>query len=384
MAHQTLLVIIPDHLSDLINKGEITTRYYNPGNLFDEVHILMTNDDKPDLTLLQKTVGQAKLYLHNLPLPSFKRTLGWQPILIDPWINSAVRLVKSINPSLIRSHGFHVHSYLVGFLKKILDIPTIISLHGNPDVDYGRLCHTLRDKLVYYRWKSLAEKYLNLIDHFIIVYSPIIPYFEERNLKNYSVIYNTVGIGAVPKTDYSIKEGHLNCICVGRQQSEQKDQRSMIQAISRLDNVTLHLYGNGDLHQELQEIAILLGVEDRVFFKKSVKNSFLMKELHKFDIYLYNSINYEISKTVIEASLIGLPIIHNTREPNLSEELLHDFIFKVDNTAEGYRQAIVHLKDHLTVRMRLGTKARAYAQQHWHPEITEMQVVNLYKSLIRE
>ena len=40
---KTLLVIIPDRLTNLINKGEVTERYYNPGNLFDEIHLMMTS-----------------------------------------------------------------------------------------------------------------------------------------------------------------------------------------------------------------------------------------------------------------------------------------------------------------------------------------------------
>jgi len=40
-----LLVIIPDRVTDILIKGEFQPLYYNPGNLFDEVHILMTNDD---------------------------------------------------------------------------------------------------------------------------------------------------------------------------------------------------------------------------------------------------------------------------------------------------------------------------------------------------
>ena len=63
-----LLVIINDRLSDLVRKGEITPRYYNPGGLFDEVHIVLTNDDRPDPTQLQTTVGRAILFLHNIAL----------------------------------------------------------------------------------------------------------------------------------------------------------------------------------------------------------------------------------------------------------------------------------------------------------------------------
>jgi hypothetical protein len=63
----TLLVIVPDRISEILTKGEYPPRYYNPGELFDEVHILMTNDDTPDIFTLKRTVGRARLFIHNLP-----------------------------------------------------------------------------------------------------------------------------------------------------------------------------------------------------------------------------------------------------------------------------------------------------------------------------
>ena len=59
-----LLVLIPDRLSDILAKGEIQPRYYNPGEVFDEVHILSTTVDNPDRDLLQRMVGRARLHLH--------------------------------------------------------------------------------------------------------------------------------------------------------------------------------------------------------------------------------------------------------------------------------------------------------------------------------
>src|SRR4030042_561627 len=99
-----LLVIIPDRLSDLIRKGEMTPRYYNPGELFDEVHILMTNDDHPELALLQKTVGRAKLFVLNLPAEKrlFMRSLGWQSFLMRKWIENGLEIANDVSPHLVR------------------------------------------------------------------------------------------------------------------------------------------------------------------------------------------------------------------------------------------------------------------------------------------
>ena len=62
-----LLVIIPDRLYHIIAKGELQPAYYNPGEVFDEVHILMCNDDHPDVAALHYLVGSARLFLHNYP-----------------------------------------------------------------------------------------------------------------------------------------------------------------------------------------------------------------------------------------------------------------------------------------------------------------------------
>ena len=80
-----LMVIVPDRLSDLVRKGEVTERYYNPGELFREVHLVLTNDDQPDRAAVQRMVGGAKLNIYNLPMGGhyFLRTLGWQRPLIE-------------------------------------------------------------------------------------------------------------------------------------------------------------------------------------------------------------------------------------------------------------------------------------------------------------
>src|SRR5262245_23958563 len=110
---ERLLVIIPDRLSDLASKGEITDRYYNPGELFPEVHIVMTNDDQPDPAAVQATVGSAKLFLHNLSAGKelLVKTLGWRPWLLKGWTEKAVALADAIKPSLIRCHGARLNAF---------------------------------------------------------------------------------------------------------------------------------------------------------------------------------------------------------------------------------------------------------------------------------
>jgi hypothetical protein len=99
-----LLVIIPDRLKELVQKGEITERYYNPGNLFDEILLVKTIDDDVDIKDVQKMAGKAHLRMVDLPMPSFKQSLGYQPWLLRKWVQQGIDLARDFNPLMIRAH----------------------------------------------------------------------------------------------------------------------------------------------------------------------------------------------------------------------------------------------------------------------------------------
>ena len=136
-----LMVIVPDRLSDLIAKGEITERYYNPGELFREVHLVLTNEDRPDVAALQQTVGAADLHLHNMPTAPhfFARTLGWQPLLMRSWTNRMVRLAQSLKPDLIRCHGADLNAYAAAAIREAMNVRFVVSSPYQSRAIGGRL-----------------------------------------------------------------------------------------------------------------------------------------------------------------------------------------------------------------------------------------------------
>src|SRR5215213_1373875 len=103
---RTLMVIVSEAVSDWLDKGEVVDRYYNPGELFDEVHLVLTNDDRPDRARLQRLVGRARAEVHNRPLPEgvFRRTLGYRPRLLRPWTAGVAVLARRVRPDLVRCH----------------------------------------------------------------------------------------------------------------------------------------------------------------------------------------------------------------------------------------------------------------------------------------
>ena len=156
MRYETLFVIIPDKLSELIKKGEITSRYYNPGDLFKNVHLICTNNDKPSLKLMKKTVGSAKLYIHNINSGKrlFFLSLFYRKFLLKIWSKSFIKLAKKYKPNLIRCHGASLNSFAASEIKRKLNIPYLVSLHTNYDEDQRKRADSLKEKIIY----SLNEK----------------------------------------------------------------------------------------------------------------------------------------------------------------------------------------------------------------------------------
>jgi glycosyltransferase involved in cell wall biosynthesis len=113
-------------------------------------------------------------------------------------------------------------------------------------------------------------------------------------------------------------------------------------------------------------------------------NAQVLKKMADADIYIYCSDNWEISKTCIEASLIGLPIIINMRRGGLAQELVGDHVLAVEQSAFGYREALERLIIDQRQRERLGRNAARVAHSRWHPAVMEAQYVKIYRMLLNE
>lgn len=383
MMDKTLLIVIPDRLSDLIKKGEVTARYYNPDDLFDEVHILLTNDDRPDLSILQRTVGRAKLYVHNLPLPSFTLTLGRQPFLIKRWVKAGLILAEQIQPDLIRTHGNYYNGYLAAQIKKQLAIPLVVSLHTNPDEEQrGRNPWWPKWKMrLYYELRLRYEcETLRAADWVLPVYEPIREYAERRGARRIQISYNALNPDHLRKKESYELHSPPRIISVGRQFKE-KNPDNLIRAAARFET-ELTMVGDGPYHDYLRQVAQSCGVADRVIFRPGIPNDKLCRMLPDFDIFATHTEYWEISKSVLEPLLTGLPIVLNRRIGKPVPELQGDWVMLVENSCDGYYTALQHLLTDHAAREALGRRAYTHAQQRYAPHKTEQVFVDIYKSLV--
>lgn len=402
-----LLVIIPDPLTALIEKGEITPHYYNPGNLFEEVHILMCNDDKPDPAQLQKTVGTARLFLHNLPeLPHYfiQNTRWFKEWILEPWAKPffwyanrkqfrllnqwaqpAVELARQIKPDLIRCHGNDSNAYVASRIKYHLNIPYVVSLHTNPDVDERR--RVLRKDA---SWQErLFGKFFDEVEREGIrkatltlpVYKDIVPYLERAGVKNYEVAYNVLNPEFLRKKESYVLHKPIRLISVGRHY-DAKNPENIIRAVQDLPEVQFTVVGDGPYQERLQSLARECGVENRILFHRAIPNDELCQLLPDQDIFVVHCDAFGVSKAILEAFLTGLPTITNIRNGEPITELQGDFVVLAENTKDGYYRAIHKLITDHELRERMGRSAYQHSHLHWAPDSTEAKYVEIYKKIL--
>ena len=360
-----LLVIITDDLSALIRKGEIIDRYYNPANYFDEVELLTICDcQAPELDLLQKTVGKAKLYLTIIRRPSLIRTFGWNRHLLKGWLKSTIKEIK-IKPDLIRIHRIHLNGVVGAEVKKKFQVPMIASLHGVGDLNNKlevTACRNLLKKIFIYLYGRqclrLAKYGIKYCDEVICVYKSIIEYAKRLGFDNPRLLYNAVSDRIPQKDTYAIQSPPPRLVYVGRLTRGIKEPSNIMKAIAGLD-VRLDIIGDGPMRNELLRLAEKLGISHKVTFSRFMPNKDVIKSLRLYDIFLYQYYSWEISKSVIEAAFCGLPIILNRLEGNPVPEFLDaDYLITGPNEPEQYRQAIETLIEDRDKREYYGKAAR--------------------------
>ncbi|MFA6321520.1 MAG: glycosyltransferase [Candidatus Omnitrophota bacterium] len=376
-----LLVIVSDRLSDIVKKGEVTDRYYNPGDLFQEVHILMCNDDRVELGAIKRMAGGAKLYIHNLPTGAelFLRTLGWQKFLLKGWLAEGILLARQIKPDLVRCYNDFVEGYLARSIKNAMGVPYVVSLHGVWDKD---CLGSPKQMAVKFFRDKLERATLEASDGVIAVYKPIIRYAEKYGAKNVRLIYNAVADSKIGrKEDYTIS-APVKLITVNRQLKE-KNPENIIRAIKDIDCVYT-IVGDGEYHGHLEALASAKGCVGKIRFIKAISNDRLCSMLKDFDIMVSHCDYWGISKTTIEASLAGLPIVVNRHPVEPIPEYDGGWLALCENSPEGYGCSIKRFIADKSLRERYGKMAYENALNNFGPGLMEKKVVDLYAEILNK
>ncbi|MBM3711827.1 MAG: glycosyltransferase family 4 protein [Actinobacteria bacterium] len=369
------LVIFPnDPLYSIYEKGEVKIRYWNPNNIFSEIHVISLCDSELSPDKIQIMAGSAKLFIHEVGRPNY--------FSIPFFFNKIKKLVENIKPDIIRAHNPSLMGALAVFSGNKLNIPVLISLHADYNpwhnikiLGLSYFPRVFRDLFSFIFLEPYSYKYATKI---FGVYN-----FGPREVQKYRddilVIYNRVYDTQFKFIDKSSKKDTLKIISVGRHILG-KNSENLIKAIKDLDGFELLLIGDGPLLPYLKKLVSNLKLEHKVSFILKVDNSEIHKLYQKSDIFAIALEYGGVSIPEIEAMAARLPIVISKPLWDNDPELVNKFSITVENSPAGFRDAFKKLLDD-KLRSELGKEA--YKQfETITGEKMELREADLYKELL--
>ena len=378
MKNLRLCVFPNDPLLAYYEKGEIKEGYFNPKNLFDEIHVISMFSSDVKEEKVKIVAGNATLKIHvvgkvNLLNKNSKK-------------NKIIELIQQIQPDILRAYNPLLQGWMAAQVKKKLSIPLVISLHGDYDRDNRYFARKNKDyktylKLLYSRI-TLEPYSLKNADEVIIIYDFIQNYAKKMGAKSINLIYNKIDLSQFnPQVKPAFKETKPVVICVGRLIKE-KNQECLIKAIKDLD-VILLIIGNGLEYERLVNLSKNLGVKDKVRFETSIPNE-KIQEFYAASTIFALPIKYGgFAIPALEAAASGLPVILPKQEFDPDPDIIKDFALLVKNNPDSFKEAILKVISDDNLRQKM-IKNGLDITKKINSDIMEEKEKDLYLKLLKK
>jgi glycosyltransferase involved in cell wall biosynthesis len=372
-----LCVFPNDPLLIYYNKGEIKPRYFNPKNLFDEIHVISMFDSDIEEDKVKIVSGNADLKIHVVGKVNLINKNSKKSKIID--------LINGIKPDVLRAYNPLLQGWMASQVKKELDIPLVISLHGDYDRDRRYFARKNKDYKTYlkllYTKKTLEPSSIKNADKIIIIYDFIRNYAEKMGGTDINLIYNRINLTQFsPDVKPILKESKPVIICVGRLIKE-KNQECLIRAIKDLD-VILLVIGNGLEYDNLQKLSRDLGIEEKVRFETSIPNERIHEYYTSATIFALPIKYGGFAIPALEAAASGLPVILPQQEFDPNPDIIKDFALLVKNNPDSFKNAITKIisDDNLRKKMILNGLSTT---KKINGDIMEEKEKDLYLKLLK-
>lgn len=380
-----LTVIIQDRISEWEKKGEIVEGYFNPSNRFKAVDVVLLNDDNPSAGLLNRLCGNVSNRVFNLPLITPKImlvTFGWRMFILKYKLNSLLNWLALSPPDIIRAYETNLAAYCAKAAAEECGCEYVVSLHSTPDQAALRSFSTFKDRLVRKLTSQAGNSGMYGAHKIMAVYWSILQALPKELAQKTDIVPNAVGIMRSDiKSDYRSK-GPLKLVTTGRL-VRGKSPKVILDALARSENTHLTVIGDGPLRNSLMEHAHNLKIQGRIKFIRRMDNKSLCAALSEFDAFVFRTDYQECPKTVIEAALIGLPIVCPKNLQLKIKELQELSLISCEDSSEGFSKVFSHIQDE-DVRRSIGQQIGMEAEKLWSPQFCANKAADILVSLIKE
>lgn len=148
-------------------------------------------------------------------------------------------------------------------------------------------------------------------------------FFSNRIRKKAVILPNSLNPAFIKPRYEGEREKRI--VAVGRMDAN-KNHEMMIRAFAGLKDkypeYTLTIYGDGELHQYLEDLAVQLGVAERVYMPGMIPD--VAVQIERAALFLLTSYSEGVSNALIEAMASGLPVISTDVPGGGTVELITD------------------------------------------------------------
>ena len=264
------------------------------------------------------------------------------------------KYIKEEKPDVIINYNLQSAYFCMTLCKKERG-KVIYSERGDPyDAEYSGLLGLIRDYTVKH------------MDGLVFQTEGARDFFSDDVKQKSIVIHNSVNI---PQDKYpipAVREKRI--VNVGRLH-RQKNQKLLIDAFAKISDsfpgYKLEIYGDGELHDELQRQINDLGLKDMIVFYPSRKD--LWNCIYNASLFVLTSDYEGMPNALMEAMALGLPCISTDCRPGGARSLIEDgengFIVPVRNV-DALTEAISHCLSKEEIREKIAVNARKIMETH--------------------
>jgi glycosyltransferase involved in cell wall biosynthesis len=172
----------------------------------------------------------------------------------------------------------------------------------------------------------------------------------------------------------------LQLVWIGRMSVEKRPLET-IQAIEKLSDVTLDMYGGGPAIKEARDYVTAHGLEKRVRIHGRMNQDDIVRNLAKHDLMIYPSYGFDNQPMVLlEATVAGIPVIYC--DPDLAECMPEDgALLTASPEVKDIRKAIKSLAADRPRLVRMHAAMIAGADAATQTNATR-RMIRLYRKLI--
>lgn len=166
--------------------------------------------------------------------------------------------------------------------------------------------------------------------------------------------------------------------------AKEKGVLNLIEAVSKPENGTLYIAGDGPEKQKIEEFIKEKQLEDRIKLLGKLDSESVKEYVRKSKFVVVPSIWYEnCPYSIIEASSIGKPVIgaHIGGIPELVINNETGFTYEYDNISELANKMKILFEDS-NMCEQMGKKAKEYALEHYTKEAYYDKIIKIYEKVV--